>query len=179
MRNGRGDDWSCGRLVPQLVATPEPAIANNAAMKLSTTIGVALLALSGAASADCIEEAAANFGTNADVLRAIAIVESKVRPQAVNVNPNGSIDRGLFQINSIHLPELAAAGIGPDDLHDVCLSSNVAALLLKRKIKVFGDTWAAVGAYHSTIPAKSERYIRKVRAVFDGMQRLRITAQAQ
>ena len=164
---------------------PGSVIANNAAMKFSTVIGMALLALSGAASAhgasaaDCIEEAAANFGTNADVLRAIAIVESRVRPQAVNVNPNGSVDRGLFQINSIHLPELAAAGIGPDDLHDVCLSSNVAALLLTRKIKVFGDTWAAVGAYHSTIPEQGERYIRKVRVVFEGLQRLKVTAQAR
>lgn len=155
------------------------AIANNAAMKLSMLAGMLLLALSGAAAADCIEKAAATFGTHPDVLRAIAIVESKVRPQAVNVNPNGSVDRGLFQINSIHLPELAQAGIGPEDLHDVCLSSNVAALLLKRKMKVFGDTWAAVGAYHSTIPEKGERYIRKVRPVFEGMQRLRITAQAQ
>lgn len=148
-------------------------------MNLRALFGLVLFALSGAAAADCIEQAAATFGTNADVLRAIAIVESKVRPQAVNVNPNGSVDRGLFQINSIHLPELAAAGIGPEDLHDVCLSSHVAALLLKRKMAVFGDTWAAVGAYHSTIPEKGERYIRKVRVVFDGLQRLRITAHAQ
>jgi soluble lytic murein transglycosylase-like protein len=148
-------------------------------MRLPALIGLAVLALSGAVLADCIEKAAATFGTNPDVLRAIAIVESKVRPQAVNVNPNGSVDRGMFQINSIHLPELAQAGIGPEDLHDVCLSSNVAALLLKRKMKVFGDTWAAVGAYHSTIPEKGERYVRKVRTVFDGMQRLRITAQVQ
>jgi len=142
-------------------------------MKFSAVIGMALLALSGAASADCIEEAAANFGTHADVLRAIAIVESKVRPHAVNVNPNGSVDRGLFQINSIHLPELAAAGIGPDDLHDVCLSSHVAAFLLKRKMAMFGDTWAAVGAYHSLIPERRERYVRKVRSVFEALRRLK------
>ncbi len=138
-----------------------------------------LLALTGSAVADCIEKAAATFGTHPNVLRAIAIVESKVRPHAVNVNLNGSVDRGLFQINSIHLPELAQAGIGPEDLHDVCLSSNVAALLLKRKMKVFGDTWAVVGAYHSTIPENGERYVRKVRPVFEGMQRLRITTQVK
>ena len=100
-----------------------------------------LLAAVGPAGADCIAKAARTFGTNADVLRAIAIaiVESKVRPHAVNVNSNGSVDRGLFQINSIHLPELASAGIGPEDLHDVCLSSNLAALLLKRKMATLGD----------------------------------------
>ena len=63
-------------------------------MRLPALIGLALLALSGAVLADCIEKAAATFGTNPDVLRAIAIVESKVRPQAVNVNPNGSVEAG-------------------------------------------------------------------------------------
>ena len=121
-------------------------------MKPSILLALLLLAAAGPAGADCIAKAAGTFGTfgtfgtNADVLRAIAMVESKVRPHAVNVNSNGSVDRGLFQINSIHLPELAIAGIGPEDLHDVCLSSNVAALLLKRKMATLGDTWAAVGA---------------------------------
>ncbi len=121
------------------------------------------------ALADCIEGAARNFGTDANVLRAIAIVESHVRPHAVRHNINGSTDRGLFQINSVHLPELARAGIVPADLHDVCLSSNVAAMLLKRKIERFGDTWMAVGSYHSTVPAKRDYYIGKVRKVYDGI----------
>lgn len=118
-------------------------------MKPSILLALLLLVAAGPAGADCIAKAAGTFGTfgtNADVLRAIAMVESKGRPHAVNVNSNGSVDRGLFQINSIHLPELAIAGIGPEDLHDVCLSSNVAALLLKRKMATLGDTWAAVGA---------------------------------
>lgn len=133
----------------QLIAMRRPALANIAAMKPSILLALLLLAAAGPAGADCVAKAAGTFGTfgtNADVLRAIAMVESKGRPHAVNVNSNGSVDRGLFQINSIHLPELAIAGIGPEDLHDVCLSSNVAALLLKRKMATLGDTWAAVGA---------------------------------
>ena len=35
---------------------------------------------------------------------------------ATRVNANGSIDRGLTQINSINLGWLADVGIGPDDL---------------------------------------------------------------
>ena len=143
-------------------------------MKSATLLGLFLLTAAGSAGADCIEKAAGTFGTNADVLRAIAIVESKVRPHAVNVNLNGSIDRGLFQINSIHLPELASAGIGPEDLHDVCLSSNVAALLLKRKMVILGDTWTAVGAYHSSIPEKRDVYAGKVRAVFERLRQLKL-----
>ncbi len=148
-------------------------------MKPSILLPLLLLAAAGPAGADCIAKAARTFGTNADVLRAIAIVESKVRPHAVNVNSNGSVDRGLFQINSIHLPELASAGIGPQDLHDVCLSSNVAALLLKRKMATLGDTWAAVGAYHSSIPAKRDAYAGKVRAVFERMRQLKVASSGQ
>ena len=113
------------------------------------------------------------------MLRAIAIVESHVRPHAVRNNRNGSTDRGLFQINSIHMRELATVGIVPADLHDVCLSSHVAALLLKRKIARFGNTWRAVGAYHSTNLAKSHVYVAKVRAVYDGIQQLRIDHEAR
>jgi len=143
---------------------------------LLTTLTLAAASLTGAARADCIEDAARRFGTNADVLRAIAIVESRVRPQAERVNPNGSIDRGLYQINSIHLPELAVAGIGPADLHDVCLSSHVASMLLKRQMAKFGDTWTAVGAYHSTLPAKRDVYAAKVREVFAGLRRLKLAS---
>jgi len=138
-------------------------------MKPSFLLACLLLAAPAAARADCIEGAARNFGTDANVLRAIAIVESHVRPHAVRHNINGSTDRGLFQINSVHLPELARAGIMPADLHDVCLSSNVAAMLLRRKIERFGDNWIAVGSYHSTVPAKRDYYIGKVRKVYDGI----------
>lgn len=142
-------------------------------MKSKLLIAIALLTVANSAAADCIEGAARHFGTDADVLRAIAIVESRVRPQAVRANLDGSTDRGLFQINSIHLPELARAGVGPADLHDVCLSSHVAALLLKRKMVRFGNNWTAVGAYHSTKPAKRDVYSAKVRAVYEGIQKMR------
>ena len=139
------------------------------AMKPSFLLAFLLVLQPMSALADCIEGAARNFGTDANVLRAIAIVESHVRPHAVRHNINGSTDRGLFQINSVHLPELARAGIMPADLHDVCLSSNVAAMLLRRKIERFGDNWIAVGSYHSTVPAKRDYYIGKVRKVYDGI----------
>ncbi|MBL8384223.1 MAG: lytic transglycosylase domain-containing protein [Burkholderiales bacterium] len=138
-----------------------------------------LLLGSAPASADCIEAAARSFGVHGDILRAIAIVESRARPAAVNVNANGSVDRGLYQINSVHLAELAAAGIVADDLHDVCLSSHIAALLLKRKVAAFGNTWAAVGAFHSTLPEKRDRYARKVQEVFERVQQLKRTLEAR
>ena len=70
-------------------------------------------------------------------------------------------------------------GISPEDLHDVCLSSHVAALLLKRKMATLGDTWAAVGAYHSSIPEKRDAYAGKVRAVFERMRQLKVASSGQ
>ena len=42
--------------------------------------------------------------------------ESSCEQGATHVNPNGTIDRGLMQINQINLGWLADAGIGADDL---------------------------------------------------------------
>ena len=42
--------------------------------------------------------------------------ESKCTPTATHRNANGSIDRGLLQVNSIHLKWLADLGISADDL---------------------------------------------------------------
>ena len=118
-----------------------------------------------AAAADCIDDAARYHGTNADVLRGIAIVESRVRPDAVNVNSNGTVDRGMYQINSIHLRTFSAWGIKEADLHDPCRSSYLAAAILKERMNKYGNTWAAVGAYHSYTPSKRDAYAAKVREV--------------
>ena len=50
---------------------------------------------------------------------------------------------------------------------------HVAALLLKRKMERYGNNWRAIGAYHSTNPAKSDVYSAKVRRVYEGIQQLR------
>lgn len=42
--------------------------------------------------------------------------ESRCREDATHLNANGSVDRGLMQVNSIHLPWLAAYGITAADL---------------------------------------------------------------
>ena len=42
------------------------------------------------------------FPENPEIMIAIAKAESGMNPQAVNHNRNGSIDTGLFQVNSVH-----------------------------------------------------------------------------
>lgn len=106
----------------------------------------------------CIQPAASYHHVNPVVLRAILMVESKLKPDAVGRNSNGSIDVGIGQTNSIHFPELAKHGIGPQHLKDACVGTYVAAWNLSKGIKRYGNNWFGVAAYHSATPYYNKRY---------------------
>ena len=124
-----------------------------------------LAATTVAAQADCIDDAAARHQVNADVLRAIGWHESRLRPAAMGRNANGSIDVGAFQINSVHLPELARHGIDRAALADGCISADVAAWHYRRQIDLQGNGWQAVGAYHSRTAARAAWYANQIAAI--------------
>ena len=111
---------------------------------------------------DCITSAALYHQVNPVVLRAIAFNESSMQPWAIRKNSNGTYDIGLFQINGVHAPELAKYGIGATQLKDGCVSAYVGAWLYRRKVAKHGNTWTAVGAFHSETPALRDAYARKV-----------------
>jgi hypothetical protein len=117
------------------------------------------------ARADCIDDAAGRHQVNAQVLRAIGWQESRLRPDAVGVNANGSVDVGAFQINSVHLATLARYGIAREALADGCVCADVAAWHYRRQVDALGNTWAAVGAYHSRTPARAAWYANQVAAI--------------
>ncbi|KUZ78968.1 lytic transglycosylase [Burkholderia ubonensis] len=119
-----------------------------------------------AASADaCFERAAGYQGVNPQILRAIAWYESKGNPGAVHRNADGSIDVGQTQINSVHFGELRRYGVPPGALKDACVNVYVAAWMLKRKMVRYGNTWQAIGAYHSETPHLRDEYARNIHAV--------------
>lgn len=121
-----------------------------------------LLALAGTAQADCFLDAARFHRVNPTILLGIAMVESGLRPGASNTNRNGTQDIGMMQINSIHLPTMAQYGVTRSDLYDGCKSVYAGAWLLRKSIDRHGNTWQAVGAYHSETPTLRDRYARKV-----------------
>ena len=125
------------------------------------------LALPGVAPAwaDCLTTAARYHQVNDVVLRAIAWEESRMKSWAVRKNSNGSYDIGLTQTNSVHLKELAKFGIGPRHLQDACVSAFVGAWLYRKKVVKHGNTWVAVGAYHSETPHLRDAYARRVHAI--------------
>jgi len=135
-------------------------------------IALALAAASQACAArDCFDEAAAYHGVSAAVLRAIDKLESNLRADAVSRNRNGSQDIGMMQINSIHLKELDRWGVGVAQLGDACVNIYVAAWHYRRQIDRWGNTWLAVGTYHSATPVHRDAYVRRVRQVLAGWLR--------
>jgi soluble lytic murein transglycosylase-like protein len=102
--------------------------------------------------ADCITDAARYHGVSPPVLRAILWHESRFKAHAVGKNPNGTVDVGIAQINSMHFERPRGKGITPQDLKDACVGSYVAAWHLRQQINTYGNTWFAVGAYHSRTP---------------------------
>lgn len=104
------------------------------------------------------EAAAVRYGVNAQVLYAIAHQESSLNPGAIHKNANGSHDIGLMQINSRWLPYLNKFGITSSHLLDPCINLNVGAHILAMSISRYGNTWQAIGTYHSATPQLRDRY---------------------
>lgn len=107
----------------------------------------------------CVVKAAERHSVNPWVLKAILKVESNFKPGAVTRNTNGTVDLGMAQINSIHLKELSKYGIAEGDLLNPCVSIYVAAWHLAKQHRRHGNTWFAVGAYHSATPCFNARYV--------------------
>ena len=106
----------------------------------------------------CIAGAARHHGVNAAVLHAILRVESGLDPRAIGRNADGSVDLGIGQVNSRHLPVLARHGVLPGHLMDGCVGAYVAAWHLSTLIAAHGNSWTTVARYHSATPALNRRY---------------------
>lgn len=137
----------------------------------SLLISFSMLVASSTALADCYDAAATYHRVNPWVLRAIAAEESSFKADAVGRNTNGSEDVGVTQTNSVHFEELRRYGIGRNDLFDACTSIYVAGWLLQKKIRKHGNTWTAVGAYHSETPEKRDSYAKRIKRTIDAWAR--------
>ena len=129
----------------------------------------------------CWEQAAQRYGLGADLLYAIARVESNLNPLAVNrshLQRTGSYDIGLMQINSSHLGQLARHGITEAQLYDPCTNIRVGAWLLAGNFSRQGATWEAVGAYNAACRQLSGAACAKARASFAWKVFLNLPAHA-
>ena len=124
-------------------------------MRLSLCAAVTVLVVLAATptwALACWNETAQRYGVPAELLYAIARVESNLNPQAVNRSlqrRTGSYDIGLMQINSGHLPSLARYGIRESDLYEPCTNLHVGAWLLADSFSRRGVSWDSVGSYNA------------------------------
>jgi soluble lytic murein transglycosylase-like protein len=133
--------------------------------RLALVITGAFFSTSIVAHADCFDDAATYQHVNANVLRALAWQESHNQPGAVHANKNGSVDYGVMQINSIHLSELSRYGVDKTTLLEPCNNVYIAAWQLRRQTLKYGDTWLAIGAYHSETPTLRDGYAHQVATI--------------
>ncbi|HEY4352739.1 MAG TPA: lytic transglycosylase domain-containing protein [Paraburkholderia sp.] len=145
---------------------------------LTVTAALAALLAASTARADCFDEAAQYQKVNALILRAIAWQESHNRPDALHKNANGSTDYGLMQINSVHLPVLAQYGISSGTLMEPCKNVYIAAWHLRQKMNKYGNTWQAVGAYHSETPTLRDKYAQQIVAILQKWKLMPATREA-
>jgi soluble lytic murein transglycosylase-like protein len=131
----------------------------------SSVVALAGLGAAPPALANCFDDAASYQHVNPLVLRAIAWQESHNQPAARHRNANGSTDYGVMQINSIHLSELSRYGIDRDALLSPCKNIYIAAWHLRQQMLRYGNTWTAVGAYHSETPALRDQYAHQIAAI--------------
>jgi len=121
-------------------------------MRSSSFVSLALMATLSPHALACWGEAGQRYGVSADLLYAIARVESNLNPKAVNrshIQRTGSYDIGLMQINNRHLSVLSRHGISESDLFDPCTNIQVGAWLLSDLLSRRGMTWDAIGAYNA------------------------------
>lgn len=122
-------------------------------------------------TADCVLDAARISGMPVAALFAILATEGGKTGEALS-NRNGTWDIGPFQVNTIHLNELAAMGISPDAvLRDGRVNAYAAAWLLRKEYQRTGSLWQAIGAYHSRTPHRRDAYIRRVQANLERLRR--------
>jgi lysozyme-related protein Hpa2 len=155
----------------RIASTPGYAIMRVPFFKPAFALALAVMAVRPAEVqaelVDCFAAAGAYQHVSPTVLRAIAWQESHGNAHAIHRNLNGSTDYGMMQINSIHLPVLSRYGVSASDLMNPCLNIFVAAWHLHKMMNKYGDTWVAIGAYHSEAPAERDRYARLIEAIVE------------
>ena len=112
------------------------------------------------AIAFCYEEAGSEYDINPKLLKIIALTESNLKTDALNINKDGTSDLGLMQINSswVNALNLDAKQL----LSNPCYNTMTGAKILKQCIDRYGYTWEAVGCYNATNRYKRVEYSWKI-----------------
>lgn len=114
----------------------------------------------------CIVEAGHRFGVKTELMLAVLMQENGLKA-LVQRNNDGSLDLGIYQINTVRIPELKAFEASKEEIAgNHCLNANIAAYLLSEEIAKAPSFWTGVGNYHygywGKYPHNHTKYIENV-----------------
>ncbi|PUA41484.1 lytic transglycosylase [Pseudomonas protegens] len=144
---------------------------------------ITVFVCSSGVQAFCFKEAGARYREDPLLLESMARQESGLNPQAFNLNKDKhgkvlSIDYGLMQINSVHIPQLIEMGVlkSPSDLlNNPCLNVQVGAWVLAKHLQKCGVNWNCLGSYNAGFKESNEekrvRYARKIYSFYEAALR--------
>lgn len=91
------------------------------------------------------------------LLLAIARQESGFKPNAFNINTDGSKDYGLYQINSRNLSNWRANGMFVrNNVFDPCSATPMSIYVIKACQQKYGNSWQAIECYNKGF--RAEKY---------------------
>lgn len=129
-------------------------------MRLLPILIFCLLTWPQSSLAFCFEEAATEHNVPAELLWAIAKVESGFNPQARFQNSDGTIDFGVMQINSSWETHFSTSVWSA--LDNPCTNVQVGAEILSDCLKRNGYNWKGIGCYNAISPDKQANYARRI-----------------
>lgn len=108
-----------------------------------------------------INRVARQYGIDSQALVRIAHVESHFNQKAMRSNRNGTVDIGMFQVNSVHW-DTTCQGI---DIFTLEGNARCAALILKMHQKHAPKDRNWLGRYHSKTPSLKTKYMKLLKKV--------------
>jgi len=130
---------------------------------------LSLLLLHAASASACWTQSGQQHQVAPQLLYAVAQVESGGNPRLVHHNRGpgaGTRDIGAMQINSDNLPGLRVRGISEAGLLDLCTNVDVGAGILAERIRRYGLSWEAVGAYNASCTRLKGDACRRARSAY-------------
>jgi hypothetical protein len=88
-----------------------------------------------------------------DVVLGLGLHESRLNPAAINTNPNGTVDRGMLQINSSNL---ARVGLTPETAFDPCNSLRAGGQIFLEALSIYNTGSPSRGISNGYVVAAME-----------------------